>query len=112
MPKDKKYHRKWVYSCKYKYGRSYEYKVRFVAKAYLHIYGKDYNETFPLMTNMASIKLLLQLAVQYDLLIHHMDVKSVFNAPLDYEIYVDLPEGFEGKNRDCLETFLKNPHMG
>ena len=48
---------------------------------------------------MASIRLLLQIAVQYDLLIHHMDVKSTYlNAPLDYEIYVDLPEGFKGKN--------------
>ena len=28
-----------------------------------------------------------------------MDVKSAYlNAPLDYEIYVELPEGFEGKN--------------
>ena len=28
-----------------------------------------------------------------------MDVKSAYlNALLDYEIYVDLPEGFEGKN--------------
>ena len=36
---------------------------------------------------MVSIKLLLQIAVQYDLLIHHMDVKSAFlNASLDYEI--------------------------
>ena len=31
-------------------------------------------ETFALTTNMASIRLLLQIAVQ--LLIHHMDVKS------------------------------------
>ena len=28
-----------------------------------------------------------------------MDVKSAyFNAPLDYEIYVELPDGFKGKN--------------
>ena len=46
---------------------------------------------------MASIRLLLQIAVQYDLLILHMDVKSAYlNAPLDYEIYVELPEA-EGK---------------
>ena len=31
---------------------------------------------------MPSIRLLLQIAVQYDLLIHHMDVKSAYlNAP-------------------------------
>ena len=39
---------------------------------------------------MASIRLLFQIAVQYDLLIHHIDVKSSYiNTPLDYEIYVE-----------------------
>ena len=48
---------------------------------------------------MASIRLQLQIAVHYGLLIHHMDVKSAYlNAPLDYEIYVESPEGFKGKN--------------
>ena len=48
---------------------------------------------------MASIRLLLQIAVYYNLLIHRMDVKSVYlNAPLDYEIYVEPPEGFKVKN--------------
>ena len=70
-----------------------------MAKGYLQIYGKDYRETFTLATNMASIRLILQTAVQYDLLIHHIDVNSAYlNAPLAYEIYVELPEGFKGKN--------------
>ena len=48
---------------------------------------------------MASIRLLLQIAIQSDLLIHHMDVKSAhLNTSLDYEIYVAPPEGFKGKN--------------
>ena len=59
---------------------------------------------------MASIKLLLQIALQYDLLVH-MDVKSAYlNAPLDYEIYVEPSEGFKGKNGN-LKT-LKNLYMG
>ena len=62
-------------------------------------YMVDYWETFAPTTNMASIRLLLQIAVQYDLIIHHMDVKSTYlNDPLDYETYVELPEGFKGKN--------------
>ena len=48
------------------------------------------------MTNMTFIRLILQIAVQYDLLIPHIVVKSLYlNAPLDYEIHVDSPEGFE-----------------
>ena len=63
----------------------------------------------PAMTNMASIKLLLQIAVQYDLLIHHMDVKSAYlNASLDYEIYVEPPEGFESKNGNHVGKLKKS----
>ncbi len=43
-----------------------------------------------LLTYMASTKFLLQVAVQDNLLIYHMDVKSAcLNAPLDDEIYID-----------------------
>ena len=48
---------------------------------------------------MTSIRLLLQIGLQYDLLIHHMAVKSSYlNAPLDYEIYIEPSEGFKSKN--------------
>ena len=53
----------------------------------------------PPTTDKASIRLLLQIAVQYDLLIHNMDVKNAYlNTPLDYKMYVELPESFKGKN--------------
>ena len=38
------------------------------------------------------------IAVQYDLVIHQMDVKTAFlNAPIDCELYVEQPEGFTVK---------------
>ena len=81
------------FTIKSKSDRGHEYKAHFIAKGHSQKYGKDYRETFTLTTNMASIRLLLQIAVQYDLIIHHMDVKSAYlNAPLDYEIYVEPPE--------------------
>ena len=43
------------------------------------------------------------MAVQYDLLIHPMDIKSAYlNAPLDYEICVEPLEGFKGKNENYV----------
>ena len=73
---------RWFFTRKSKSDGSHNYKACFVAKVYSQIYSKDYRETFTLMTNMAFIRLLLQIAVQYDLLIHHMDVKSAYlNAP-------------------------------
>ena len=60
---------------------------------------------------MASIRLLVQIAVQYDLSIHRVDDKSAYlNAPLDYEIYVELPEGFEGKNGNYVWELKKSLH--
>ena len=61
---------------------------------------------------MASIRLLFQIAVQYNMLIHHVDVKSaILNAHLDYKIYVDPPGGFESKKGNYVWK-LKNPDIG
>ena len=58
---------------------------------------------------MASIRLLLQITVQYNLLAHHMDVSSVYlNAPLAYEIYIEPPEGFESKNGNYVGKLKKS----
>ena len=94
---------------KSKSDRSHEYKAHFKAKGYSQIYSRNYRETFALTTNMAFIRLLLQIAVQYDLLIHHMNVKSAYlNVPLDYEIYVEPPEGFKGKNENYVWKLKKS----
>ena len=60
---------------------------------------------------MASISLQLQKAVHYDLIIHHMDVSAYLNASLDYEIYIEPPEGFKVKNWNYVWK-LKDPYMG
>ena len=93
--------KKYIVGCRFftiksKSDSSHEYKACFITKGYSQIYGKDYRETFAPTTNMASIRLPLQITVQYDLLIHHMDVKSAYlSASLDYKIYVEPPEGFK-----------------
>ena len=38
----------------------------------------------------------MQIVVQYDLIVHQMDVKTAYlHAPIDYEIFVEHPEGFK-----------------
>ena len=52
----------------------------------------------------------MQLAAQYDLTVHQMDVKAVFlHAPINHEIFMDQPEGFEEflENGDKLVYRLK-----
>ena len=86
---------KWVYDVKGDPNNPI-YKARYVAKGYSQTYGIDYFETFSPTTHMESIRVLMQLAVDYNLLVHQMDVKSAYlHAPIDCDIYVAQPKGYE-----------------
>ena len=76
------------------------YKARYVAKGYSQIAGIDYGETFSPTARMESVRSLMQIAVQYDLILHQMDVKSAYlHAPIDQEIYVNQPAGYSTANK-------------
>ena len=63
-------------------------------------------ETFSPTAKMSSIRSVMQLAMQHNLTIHQMDVKTTYlNAPIDCELYVEQPEGFvvsDNNNGDRL----------
>ena len=55
----------------------------------------DFFDTFSSVTRITSIRLLIAIAVIFDLKIHQMNVKNVFlNGGLEEEIYMDQPKGF------------------
>ena len=65
------------------------YKARYVAKGYSQVQGTDYLETFSPTTRMESVRMLVQLAVQNNCLLHQMDVKSAYlHAPIECDVYV------------------------
>ena len=71
------------------------YKARYVAKGYSQTEGVDYFETFSRTARMDTVRALIQVGYQQDLLLHQMDVKSAFlHAPIEEEIYVKEPEGY------------------
>ena len=42
--------------------------------------------------------MLMQLAVQEGMVVHQMDIKTAYlNAPIDCELYMEQPEGYESK---------------
>ena len=44
---------------------------------------------------MTSIRSIIQIAAQYDLFIHQMDVKTAhLNAPIECDLYIEQPEGY------------------
>ena len=75
-------------------GDTKTYKVRYVAKGYSQKVGIDYKETFAPTASMTSVRTLMQIAAQNDLIVHQMDVKTAYlHAPIDVEIYVEQAEG-------------------
>ena len=95
---------KWVYSKKLNKNNDLtKYKARYVARGFSQVSGINYYETFSPTARLTSIRVLMQIAVQHDLLLHQMDVKTAYlNANIDYEIYIEQPQGFKkGENRVC-----------
>ena len=87
---------RWVYTIKESSNGAKTFKARYVAKGYSKVRGVDYQETFAPTANLTSVRVLMQMAAQHDLILHQMDVKTAYlNAPIDCEIYMDQAEGFE-----------------
>lgn len=87
---------KWVFKVKKgSDGSITEYKARLVAQGYSQVFGQDYDETFSPVVRFESIRVLMAMAVQFNLVIHQMDVTSAFlNGNLDEEIFMKQPENF------------------
>ena len=99
LPKDRQVvGGKWVYTMKESADGNETYKARYVAKGFSQKEGKDYHETFSPTANMTSIRTVMQIAAQNDLILHQMDVKTAYlNAPIDCEIYMEQAKGFQKK---------------
>ena len=88
---------KWIFERKIKAGGSIDkYKARLVVKDFRQKEWLDYFDTYSPVTRIMSIRMLIAIAVLYNLEIHQMDVKTVFlNGDLDEEIYIKQSEGFK-----------------
>jgi hypothetical protein len=59
----------------------------------------DFGKTYAMVARLESIHILLAYAPHHDFKLHQMDVKSSFlNGPLQEEVYVEQPPGFEDPN--------------
>ena len=69
-----------------------------LAKGYSQIVDIDFQKTFAHTTRMSSVRMLLEKAVQNDMISHQMDVKAAYlNVPTDCDIHVYMkqPKGFK-----------------
>lgn len=94
---------KWVFKLKLNPDDSIQkYKARLVAKGFTQRYGYDFTETYAPVVRISTVRMMLAVANQENLLVHQMDVTTAFlNGKLDEQIYMRQPHGFEEGNRVC-----------
>ena len=100
---------KWHFAVKYNAdGTVNKYKARFVAKGFSQKEGVDYNETYSPTARLTTIRVLLNLAAQYEVCPKQLDIKTAFlNAKIDEDIYLEQPEGFEGTDLNGGKLYCK-----
>lgn len=75
-------------------GNPTKYKARLVAKGFTQQYQVDYDEVFSPVARITIFRILLAIANHFNLLVHHMDVKTAFlHGNLKEEIFMRIPDG-------------------
>ncbi|CAI7738461.1 unnamed protein product [Closterium sp. NIES-53] len=101
---------KWVFRVKTKAdGTIDKFKARWVVRGFDQEQGRDFTETFALVSRHTSLRILLAIAAMNRKKLRQIDVANAFlYAPVDAEIFVELPHGSNaGPNQICqLEKSL------
>ena len=99
---------RWVYVIKNDQSKNPIFKARYVAKGFNQSPSIDYEEIFSPTARLTSIRVLCQLAVQENLEIYQLDVKTAYlNADIDHEIYLEQPKGFEVIGNNGMKLVMK-----
>jgi hypothetical protein len=95
--KKKKIDVKWVFKVKLNADCTIsKHKTRLVARGFFQKHGVDYNEVFALVARIETVRLVVALACKNRWSLYHLEVKSAFlNGPIDEELFVSQPLGFE-----------------
>jgi hypothetical protein len=93
---------KWVFKKKLMPdGTIDKYKARLVAKSYTQKEGEDFFDVYSLVAKLTTIRVLLSLSADHDLLVHQMDVKTtLFNGELEEEIYMTQFDRYVVKSQE------------
>jgi hypothetical protein len=79
------------------------YKARLVMNGYSQKEGEDFFDTYSHVARLTTICVLLFLAASHGLLIHQMDVKTIFlNGELDDQIYMQQQVGFVANGKEGM----------
>jgi hypothetical protein len=72
------------------------YKARLVAKGFKQRYGIEYEDTFSLVVKIATIRIILSIAVSKNWSLRQLDVQNAFlHSVLEEDVFMKQPPGFE-----------------
>ena len=98
---------KWVFAIKKDAdGNSVKWKSRLTAKGFLQVRGRDYGETFSPTPALATLRLIICMALGLGFRVHHNDVSHAFlysPLPPDQRVYMEPPPGLELDEDYCYE---------
>ncbi|CAI7797340.1 unnamed protein product [Closterium sp. NIES-53] len=95
---------KWVFRIKTKADGTIEkFKARWVVRGFDQEHGRDFTKTFAPVSRHTSLRILLTVAAMKKKKLRQIDVANAFlYAPVDAEIFVELPHGTYGEpNHVC-----------
>ncbi|CAI7765418.1 unnamed protein product [Closterium sp. NIES-53] len=96
---------KWVFRVKTKAdGTIDKFKARWVVRGFDQEHGRDFTETFAPVSRHTSLRILLAIAAMKEKKVWQIDVANAFlYAPVDAEIFVELPHGSHGEPNQVWE---------
>ncbi|CAI7751833.1 unnamed protein product, partial [Closterium sp. NIES-53] len=101
---------KWVFRVKTKAdGTIDKFKARWVVRGFDQEHGRDFTKTFAPVSRHTSLRILLAIAAMKKKKLRQINIANAFlYAPVDAEIYVELPHGSHGEpNQVCqMQKFL------
>ena len=105
---------KWVFKVKKNpIGEVVKHKARLVAKGFPQREGVDYGEIFAPVARIETIRLVVGIASTRRWSMHQLDVKSAFlNGPLEEDVFVDQPPGFQVDGQEDKVYKLKKALYG
>lgn len=78
-------------------------KCRIVGRGDRQRPGRDYRESWAEMPAAATTRCLLATAAARGWHVHHLDIRTAYlYAPMDMEVYIVIPDGFEDAGEDAL----------
>ncbi|CAI7834343.1 unnamed protein product [Closterium sp. NIES-53] len=95
---------KWVFRVKTKADGTIEkFKARWVVRGFDQEHGRDFTETFALVSRHTSLRIILAITAMKKKKLRQIDVANAFlYAPVDAEIFVELPHSSHGEpNQVC-----------